>query len=169
VILLRKLTLADAPAIARACRDPEIPRWTFMAEGLTVPQAREWIEQAEDMFQRAKAVRFAIVDGADGQFVGQIGIGHLDWEQQIGEIFYWLAADARGKGLAARATRLVTAWAFDVLALARIEITVDPANEASQHVARAAGFTREGLLRSYQCFKDGRMDVVMFSRLPADE
>ena len=36
-------------------------------------------------------------------------------------------------------------------------------------VALAAGFTREGVLRSYQRFKDGRMDAVMFSRLPTDD
>jgi RimJ/RimL family protein N-acetyltransferase len=169
VVVVRKLGLQDASAIAQACRDPEITRWTFMPEGLTVPQAKDWIERAEDTYQRARAIRFAIVDVADSRFVGQIGIGHLDWEQQVGEIFYWLAADARGRGLAVRATKLVTAWAFEVMRLARIEITVDPGNEPSQHVATAAGFTREGVLRSYQRFKDGRMDAVMFSRLPTDQ
>jgi RimJ/RimL family protein N-acetyltransferase len=169
VVCLRRLSLGDAPAIAQACRDPEIPRWTFMSAGLTVSQAQDWIERAEDTYLRARAVRFAIVDAASDQFVGQIGIGHLDWEQQVGEIFYWLAAEARGKGFAARATKLVAAWAFDVLHLARIEITVDPENLASQRVAAAAGFTREGVLRSYQRFKEGRMDAVMFSRLPTDD
>ena len=169
VVLLRKLALEDAGAIAQACPDPEITRWTFMPAGLTVPQAKDWIERAEDTYLRARAIRFAIVDVASTQFAGQIGIGHLDWEQQVGEIFYWLAADARGRGLAVRATKLLAAWAFDVLQLARIEITVDPENEPSQRVAAAAGFTREGVLRSYQRFKDGRMDAVMYSRLPTDD
>ena len=79
-----------------------------------------------------------------------------------------MTAPARGRGVAARATKLLSAWAFDVLHLARIEITVDPRNDASQRVALAAGFTQEGVLRSYQRFKDGRMDAVMFSRLPGD-
>jgi [ribosomal protein S5]-alanine N-acetyltransferase len=169
VISLRRITLADAPAIAEACADPEIPRWTFMPEGLTVPQARDWIERADDALQRGRAVRFAIVDAATNQFAGQVGIGHLDWEQQVGEIFYWLAAGARGRSFANRATKLVAQWAFDVLNVARIEITVDPANLASQRVAVAAGFTREGVLRSYQRFKDGRMDAVMYSRLADDD
>ena len=33
---LRTFVLADASDVAKACRDPEIPRWTFMPEGLTV-------------------------------------------------------------------------------------------------------------------------------------
>ena len=165
---LRQLALADAAPIAAACRDPEIPRWTFMPEGLTMPQAREWIETAHDALQRGRALRLAITDAVDGAFLGQIGIGDLDWNQQVGEIFYWVTAPARGRGVATSATRLLSAWAFDVLHLARIEITVDPRNHASQRVALAAGFTQEGILRSYQRFKDGRMDAVMFSRLPGD-
>lgn len=139
-----------------------------MSEGLTVPQARDWIERADDMLQRARAVRLAIVDSDDGTFHGQIGVGRLDWEERRGEIFYWLAATARGRGIATAAVRTLTPWAFDVLNLARIEIIVDPGNPASQRVAAAAGYTREGVLRSFQRFKDHRMDAVMFSRLPTD-
>jgi RimJ/RimL family protein N-acetyltransferase len=168
VIALRLFALSDATAIAQACRDPEIPRWTFMPESLTVPQARAWIERAADGLQQARVVRLAIVDARDGAFLGQVGIGDLDWDQQVGEIFYWTVATDRRRGVATRATKLLAAWAFEVIQLARIEITVDPANSASQGVAQAAGFTREGVLRSYQRFKDGRMDAVMFSRLPSD-
>jgi RimJ/RimL family protein N-acetyltransferase len=168
VIALRRFRSADAPAVVRACRDVEIVRWTFMPEALTVPQARAWLDRTDEALQRARAVRLAIVDAVGATFLGQIGIGDLDWEQQVGEIFYWVAAPARRRGVATRATRLIAKWGFDVLNLARIEITVDPGNEASQRVALAAGFTREGLLRSYQRFKDGRMDAVMFSRLPTD-
>jgi hypothetical protein len=45
-IQLRWLRAEDAEAIAAACQDPEIPRWTSIAEGLTVEQAAEWIEQS---------------------------------------------------------------------------------------------------------------------------
>jgi RimJ/RimL family protein N-acetyltransferase len=167
-VLLRPFELDDASDLAIACRDPLIPKWTFMPEGLTVPQATEWIERADDAIKQARAVRLAILAAADNAFLGQVGIGHLNWEQQTGEIFYWLAASARGRGVATRAVKLLTAWSFDALDLARIEITVDPANERSQRVAHGAGFTREGVLRSYQRFKEHRMDAVMFSRLPTD-
>ena len=97
---------------------------------------------------------------------GKIQFEHIATRDN--EIFYWVTAPARGRGLATRAAKLLSGWAFDVLDLARIEITVDPRNDTSQRVALAAGFTREGILRSYQRFKDGRMDAVMFSRLPTD-
>ena len=168
-LLLRPFVVSDADAVAAACRDPEIPRWTYMADGLTPAHARDWIKRAHDAQQRARALRLAIVDADDGTFLGQVGIGKLDWDQRVGEIFYWVVAGARGRGIAWRATCLLADWAFDALALARIEIIVNPHNEASLRAATAAGFTREGLLRSYQVFKGGRMDAVMFSRLPDDE
>jgi RimJ/RimL family protein N-acetyltransferase len=167
-IALRPFTPADGDAVAHACADPDIPRWTFMPEGLTPEQACEWIERAHEQHHRGRAIRLAIVDPVTGAFLGQVGIGHLDWDQQVGEIFYWVAAPARGRGVARRAARLLADWGFATLALARIEITVDPANRASQRVAEAAGFTCEGVMRSYQVFKGGRMDAVMFSRLPDD-
>ena len=168
MLTLRTFEISDAPAIATACRDPEIIRWTFMPAGMTVSQARDWIERAHDGFVRARALRLAIVDATDGSFVGQVGIGRLDWHERVGEVFYWVAPEARRRGAAARAARSITQWAFEVLNLARVELTVDPANLASQRVAERAGFTREGVLRSYQQFKDGRMDAVMYSRLPSD-
>jgi RimJ/RimL family protein N-acetyltransferase len=39
---------------------------------------------------------------------------------------------------------------------------------ASQAVAERAGFTREGVLRSYMVGKGERLDMVMFSLLPTD-
>jgi RimJ/RimL family protein N-acetyltransferase len=35
-------------------------------------------------------------------------------------------------------------------------------------VAEHAGFVREGVLRAYQPFKDGRPDMVCYSLLPGD-
>ena len=139
-----------------------------MAEGLTESRPRTGSNGRTTRCNARRAVRLAIVDAAGGAFLGQVGIGHLNWEQQVGEIFYWVVAEGRGRGVATRATKLAAAWGFDVLHLARIEITVDPRNETSQRVATAAGFTREGVLRSYQRFHDGRMDAVMFSRIPGD-
>ena len=64
--------------------------------------------------------------------------------------------------------RLVARWGFDHLGLERITIFAAPGNPASQRVAEKAGFTREGVLRSYTRVKDERLDMVCFSLLPGD-
>ena len=170
VVRIRPFRKADATALVRASRDPLIQRWTFVPADLTPGRARAWLERTEETRRRGAGLRLAVAEANDdGSLLGQVGIGRFDWENGRGEIFYWVDTPARGRGVATRAVRLLVPWAFAHLGLARIEIVTDPANVASQRVAAAAGFTREGLLRSYQWFKDTRMDAVMFSVLPGDE
>ena len=48
-------------------------------------------------------------------------------------------------------------------------LVADVRNVGSQHVARKAGFSQEGVLRSYLAYRDGsRGDAALFSRLPGD-
>ena len=88
--------------------------------------------------------------------------------ERVGDVGYWLASWARGRGVATRALRLLCAWAFDSLDLARIQLHTLPDNDASQRVAERAGFRREGLLRSWTEMKGRRVDLVMFSLLPGE-
>jgi RimJ/RimL family protein N-acetyltransferase len=60
------------------------------------------------------------------------------------EVGYWVAAHARGRGIATRAVRLVCDWAARELGLEALEIMHHEDNPASQGVARAAGFTESG-------------------------
>lgn len=51
----------------------------------------------------------------------------------------------------------------------RVYLVADVRNVGSQHVARKAGFSQEGVLRSYLAYRDGsRGDAALFSRLPGD-
>jgi ribosomal-protein-alanine N-acetyltransferase len=54
-----------------------------------------------------------------------------------------------GRGFMARGMRLLLALAFDDLALHRVEANVQPANERSIALVRAAGFEREGFSKGY--------------------
>ena len=46
----------------------------------------------------------------------------------IASVGYWLAAEARGRGVATHAVRLVAAWGFATLGIARLELTSAPDN-----------------------------------------
>ena len=67
-----------------------------------------------------------------------------------------------------RAVRLLSRWVFDNLPIERIQITVQPDNEASRAVAERAGYSFEGILRSYIEIKGTRHDAAMYSLLRAD-
>jgi RimJ/RimL family protein N-acetyltransferase len=85
----------------------------------------------------------------------------------LAEVGYWLCREARGRGAATTAVRLVAGWAFRELGVGRLNLQTAPENLASQRVAERAGFTREGVLRAWLPTADGRRDSVMFSLLPS--
>jgi RimJ/RimL family protein N-acetyltransferase len=82
-----------------------------------------------------------LIDSPGDGLLGSIGV-ECHERPPHGEVGYWVAAPARGKGVATRAVRLLAAWALEALALPFVEIHVLPANTASHGVARGAGFRR---------------------------
>lgn len=159
---LRRWSEDDAPAVLHACRDAETARWLS-----DLPRPYEFAHALA--FVRGEAVpdeiSFAFV--VDGDVAGSVGMRPLP--HQVGRVGYWCAPEYRGNGWTTRALRLFSHHAFGTLGVERLELIVDPANTASQRVATKAGFSLEGLLRSYIRRAGGsRADVLMFSLLPND-
>ena len=110
-----------------------------------------------------EGVRALILDEDDS-----ILLLRFEWDAGRAEIGYWLVPSARGRGAAAAAVRLLSRWALRELGLARLALHTHEDNVASQRVAERAGFTREGLLRSFDTRGERPRDLVVFSLLPSD-
>ena len=155
------------PAVTAACQDPEIPRWTVVPRDYSERHARDFIEGTAADLAAGRELAMAVV-GPDGGLLGAVGLSQFDWHDLKAEIGYWVAAEARRRGVGSRATRLLAEWALTSLGLERLELLAHPENEASQRLAERAGFTREGTLRRYRRRHGVREDLVMFSMLAED-
>jgi ribosomal-protein-alanine N-acetyltransferase len=164
-IVLRLLRPDDASAVVEACRDPAIGRFTFMKEGLTLDEARRWIDDANERWS-VGVPRFAAADARSDRFLGQVGMAVCE-PYQSAEMFYWVTRPDRRRGVASTCLGLVCGWAF-TNGIERAYLLVHPENEASHRVAARCGFIREGTLRAYQRFKGDRPDMVSWSLLPTD-
>jgi RimJ/RimL family protein N-acetyltransferase len=96
------------------------------------------------MGRAGSAHHLVIASAADGALLGSAGLELHESPTPHGEIGYWVAAPARGGGVATRAVKLLARWALGALALPLVEIHVLPANAPSHAVARKAGFKRDG-------------------------
>jgi RimJ/RimL family protein N-acetyltransferase len=139
VITLRAKTGADADALTAACQDPDIPRWTRVPVPYRRADALAWIAASELEMDAGVSIGWLAVDEED-RLLASIAVMQIDRAGGTGEIGYWVAREARGRGVATRAVRLVRDWAPGALGLTTLEIEVHQANVASQGVARAAGF-----------------------------
>jgi RimJ/RimL family protein N-acetyltransferase len=163
---LRRLVDGDRESLLRACQDAEILRWTGMPDPFTPDAAEALLAEATERWRAGKTAELAIV--VDGTLVG--GIHLTFYEGWRASVAYWLSAGARGRGLATRAVRLLTSWGFDAFDdLLRIELWSIVGNEASDAVARRAGFTEEGVFRSRFPHRGEYRDVRCFSLLRHDQ
>lgn len=166
-IVLRAWRLSDVPALAAACQDPEIPRWTVVPSPYTEHHARDFIAGCGEDRYAGRELALAVVDQRRA-LLGAIGLGRFEWDDGKAEIGYWIARETRRRAVGARATRLLARWALTDLGLELLELLANPENEASQRLAKRAGVTREGVLRSYRRRHGRREDLVMFSLLAED-
>jgi RimJ/RimL family protein N-acetyltransferase len=168
VVSLRPWTDEDVSAIVAACRDPQIPKWIpLIPSPYTEKDAREYVAQTKEWWSEGTAATFAITDGE--RPVGSIGLHPSASDEQRAAAGYWVAREARGRGYATRALRLVTRWSLEDLGMLRLDLIAEPENTASCAVAERVGFQREGILRAYLATPArGRRDVAMYSLLPGE-
>jgi RimJ/RimL family protein N-acetyltransferase len=168
VVCLRLISDADIPAIVAAVQDPAIPRFTTVPDPYGEDEARQWQRMATTGLRAGTDLPALIVDASDDTLLGAVGLHNLDPETRRCSAGYWVAAPARGRGVARRALQLLSGFAFATLGVQRIELWIEPVNAASLRVAEEVGFTREGLLRSYMHVGGERRDMLMYSLLPDD-
>lgn len=153
VITLRRHTMNDVDAIAEQCTDEDSLRWTTVPRGYTTADAAAFVEHIAAEWAAPHGVRFWAIEvvGDDGtpRFGGTIELRPGEsWD--YASIGFGLHPAARGRGVMARAVRLMAAWAFEHgpwgRPLARIHWRAIAGNWGSRRVAWATGFTFHGML-----------------------
>jgi RimJ/RimL family protein N-acetyltransferase len=170
VVLLRPWRETDVPAKLMAFSEPLVQRFPWpRSTPYTEADARRYFVEQEQARLRGEELNFAFVEPeGDDVVLGGGSLYDVELEQRRAAVGYWLAPEARGRGVATRAVRLIARWAFEDLEVARLELTCSPDNHASQRVAERCGFTRQGLLRSHTQFKGERRDTVVFRLLSGE-
>ena len=175
----------DIDRITEICQEADIQEWTFVPRNYQRSHAEFFVEQVvvkgwSEGRELTWAVREASDDGASVTLVGMLGITLSGPESaRIGEIGYWLAAAARGRGTMTRAVAALIDTAFDpkgLLSLSALRWRCDihetsrgpVPNWASWKVAWSLGFQREGRVRRFLP-NDGRLhDGWIGTLLPED-
>lgn len=168
VVTLRLMGDTDVPAVVEALQDPEIPRWTVVPSAYDERDAHQWMRVSVAGLAGGTDLTALVVDARDDRLLGAVALHAISPESGRCSAGYWLAADARGRGTATRALRLLCEFAFEELGVHRVELWIDPDNAPSLAVAERAGFAREGLLRSFRLVAGRRRDMLMYSLLPQD-
>ncbi|RNI23193.1 GNAT family N-acetyltransferase [Flexivirga caeni] len=171
-VRLRPLRTGDADAIATTFADPVVRHWLAMPAAGLAERAAAYIAAKRWVDLPGPGCWWVICRPEGDDFVGVIGVQNV--EDGNAEIGYWLAAHARGCGLATAAVGAVATYAFLAessggLGLRRLRIGIADGNISSQGVAGRAGFTSYGRARQAEVLGDGSVtDLLLFERLAGD-
>lgn len=164
VVLLRPWEDADVDALVAACQDAEIRRFIPVPTPYGVEQAMQYVERTRRQWTDGSKAAFAIVEPDDPtQLLGAINVALF---AAIGNSGYWVAPEARGRGVAGRSLRLLSAWVLHELDVGVMLLEIRPENERSRAVATAAGFHESGHLDVNMM--PGKEGALLFTRLAAD-
>jgi RimJ/RimL family protein N-acetyltransferase len=146
-LVLRPGWVANPEALVAAIDDPEIHRrLPAIPDPFTLEDALGFLAETRRQWTDAEGTHFIIAEGE--MLLGMIGLSFDARVPRLAEASYWLARQARGRGVTTVALRALVGWAFETLGLRRIEVHAAVDNMPSRKVAEGAGFQLEGVMRS---------------------
>jgi RimJ/RimL family protein N-acetyltransferase/8-oxo-dGTP pyrophosphatase MutT (NUDIX family) len=170
-------TLRDGDVVLRPWRDEDIEPSRLQHDEL-LAQWFGWRDVVPSSEDHAAAVARWRTEYADdrrtvsfvveraGEIAGSVEVRRTG--DDVGELSWTLYGGHRGRGIGRRAVRLLIAYCFDDLGLARVEAHVEPGNTASLRLASRSGLRREGVVRSLRVRAGERRDYVLLARLATD-
>lgn len=160
-LVLRPWRAGDEAFLVDAHTDPAIRHWhAFSMEGEA--EASRFIARQARRWRQETGADWAVT--GDGQMLGRIWLRLLDLPSGEGEVAYWVAPPARGRGVASRAVAMLIEWARE-RGMHRLALLHSTRNEVSCKVAVGAGFRLEGTAVRSVRHADGFHDMHQHARL----
>ncbi|HET7025626.1 MAG TPA: GNAT family protein [Gemmatimonadales bacterium] len=166
---LRTLGLDDGPVLLgvldadRATFDQWL-RWSGTLR--TSDDARAFIGRALDAEEAGRGFHWGLWRG--DTLLGGVPCWSLDPVHRVAELGYWLAASARGSGLATTATQMAIRFLIAERQVNRVEFQCRVENEASRRVAERVGGRLEGIRRQSHWIGGAFRDHAVYSVLADD-
>jgi ribosomal-protein-serine acetyltransferase len=164
--VLREDDAAELFALTHANRE-YLRRWLPWVDLVTSEDdSRSFLATVTAQREQGRGPTFGIF--CDGLLAGIVGFLPVDPVNRIGEIGYWLAPAAQGRGVMTRCCRFVVRYGFLTLDLNRIQIAAGTGNGGSRAIPERLGFKFEGVLRARENLYGTYIDHAMYSLLRSE-
>ena len=138
-------------------------------EPQTLDEKTELLRGFRSAFDAGENFTYAIFSADESELLGSAGL-----EPRVGpgglEIGYWVRTSVTRQGIATEMAAALTRVGIEVCGADRIEIRIDPGNEASMGIPRKLGFVEEATLRRRLPVRAGGplRDVTIFTLFRED-
>ena len=149
-LILRRFEYSDDDSMLRNwIADEKIQSMYSEPVYSTKEEVKELLDKYIGSYERPDYYRWAVIEKASGECIGQIAYFLVDNKNHFAEIEYCIGAEFQCRGYATEATKAVIAFGFDRINLHKVQICTKTINKPSRRVIEKCGFTYEGTLRDY--------------------
>ncbi|MET0998985.1 MAG: GNAT family N-acetyltransferase [Marmoricola sp.] len=175
-VVLRTAVEADVPRLVEALGDPVLQRYSQSIRDHAPHDDRSVRARELDHLEESalgSSLTWTVADAVSDAFVGTATLYRIHPGREA-EVGYWTHPDARGRGVATEACRLMVRHAFidpeaGGLGLHRLAAYASEENLASLRILERSGFTRFGTERRSTLLADGSyVDTAAFDQLATD-
>lgn len=166
-IVLRPLSLSDAPRFVKWLKDPELTKFLSMHDypAPTLKEEREWIKAR----QKDKNMLSLAIDTVEGEHIGSISLRDINNPNKRA-LYGIVICDKRywGQGYGTEAGKLIVDYGFKELKLNRIYLEHIAYNIRGHKSYEKIGFKKEGVFKEH-ILRDGYFhDVIWMGILKRD-
>lgn len=140
--------------------DEDIPKDAASAE----LEIKFW----SSLFYRKLCVFWGIAEKKSNKLIGTIGFNSWSVQNRRTEVSYDLHPDYWRQGITSLALKKVIDFAFNKMAVTRIEARTMIDNDPSQRMLDKFKFQKEGVIRNYRVIRGEPTDIVQYSLIPED-
>ena len=161
---LRHYQQSDEKSLHKNINDKEIFRFTTrIPYPYMLEDAKDWIQNCQKMYRAKKKTEYVLVIDIDDEVAGSVSFHNI--AENKAEIGYWLGKKFRGKGIMAKAVKVMTEIGFEKFGLEKIYANVFVDNIPSQNVLKKNKYKKEGIIKNYH-IKDGKVkDAVLYAKV----
>ncbi len=169
-VILRPLSAADVPALARAGAHDEI--WTHLMSGpgRTEEEMRRLVTELLEQAARRETLPFSVQRAPDGPLIGMTRFLNIERANRAVEIGgTWYDPAYWGTGVNPESKWLLLRHAFESEGAHRVQLIADVRNHRSQRAIERLGAQREGVLRDHRVRRDGTYRSSVYYSILANE
>jgi RimJ/RimL family protein N-acetyltransferase len=146
-VVLRRLTLADAPFILELLNDPDFIANIADRHVRTLEDAERYLVAGPlEMYDRLGYGLWCVELRTTGTPIGICGLLKRDWLEDV-DLGFALLPDFRARGYALDAARIALARASEVYAVPRVVAIVSRGNERSERLLAKLGMAFEKMVQ----------------------
>ena len=168
-LILRKFEYTDDDSMLRNwIADEKVQTMYSEPVYSTKAEVRELLDKYIGSYEKDDCYRWAVIEKASNECIGQIAYFLVDSKNHFAEIEYCIGEEYQCKGYATEAAKAVIRYGFDKMNLHKVQICTKTINAPSKRVIEKCGLTYEGTLRDYFYMNGEYVGRLYFSILRSE-